>query len=76
MLWISFFVLILSKNFLNFDAIEKQSIINLNRFGRKGYVSVVRGDSQVTFLGEGEDATFCTSLYCFLAIYGVEVSEQ
>ena len=47
---------------------EKQSIINLSRYGSKGYALVVLDDFEVTFLREGEDATFCPSLYCVLVI--------
>ena len=51
-------ILILCKNFLirGFDAIEKQSIVNLSRYGSKGYTSVVLGNSGITFLGEGDYA--------------------
>ena len=60
-------------NFLNlrFNAIEKQSIINLSCYRSKSFASVVLGDSMVTFLREGEDAILCPSLYCVLVIYGI-----
>ena len=66
-------ILIFPKNFLNlrFDAIAKQSIINLNPYRSKSYASVVFSDSEVTFLTEGGDAAFCPSLYCILFIYSI-----
>ena len=71
-------ILILPKNFLNFwlGAVQLQSIINFSRYGSKGYTSVVLCNSEVTFLGEKEDAAFCLSFYCVLVIYGVAVSEE
>ena len=53
-------ILILLKNFLNFwfDAVELQNIINLSCDGSMGYVSVVLGNSEVTFLVEREDEGF------------------
>ena len=36
-----------------------------------GYTAVVLGYSKVIFLGEREDAFFCPSVYCVLAIYAV-----
>ena len=72
------FFLRISKNFLNFwfNAIELQSIINLSRYGSKGYGSVVLSNCKVTFLGERVDTAFCSSLYHVLAIYSVAISEQ
>ena len=69
-------ILILSKNFLNFwfNAIEKQSIIDLSRYGSKSYASVVLGVSKVTFLRNGEDSAFCLSPYCLLVIYEYKCS--
>ena len=71
-------ILILSKNFLSFwfDAVEPQKITNLSRCRSKGYTSVVLGNSEVTFLGERNDAAFCPSLYCVPVIYGIALSEQ
>ena len=60
---------------LGFSAVALQSIVDLGRYGCKGYTSVV-GYSEVTFLGEREDASFCPSVYCVPVIYGVTVSEQ
>ena len=60
-------ILILSKNFLDlyFDEIEKQDIINLSRNGGKGHASVVRDDSEVTFLSEERGCSFLSiSLLC------------
>ena len=79
-LWIDFsenIFFIFLKNFLNFwfDVIEKPSIINLSHYGTKSYALVVLGNSKVTFLGEGENAAFCPSLFCVLAIYGVVESK-
>ena len=53
-------VLIFPKNFLNirFDAIEKQSSVNLSRHGSKSYTSVAPGDSKIGFYREGEDTTY------------------
>ena len=64
-------MMIVSKNILDFwfNAIEKQSIIKPSRYENKGYASIVVGDSDVIFLGEGEDAAFYPSLYCILIIY-------
>ena len=47
-------------NFLNFwfDAIKKQSFINLSQYGSKCYALVVLGNSMVTFLEAGKDAAF------------------
>ena len=69
-----------SKN--HFDSFKKFSqfliryVINMSRYGSKGYTSVVLGNSEVTLLEERKDAALCPSLYCFLVIYGVAVSEQ
>ena len=70
-------VLIFPKNFLNlwFDAIEKQSIINLSCYGSNNYASEVLGDSEVTILKKGEDAVFCPSIYCIPFVYGVAKSK-
>ena len=67
-------VLIFS-NFLNFcfDAIEKQSIINLSCYGCKSSASLVLCDSEVTFLGE---VGYSLSLCCVLVIYGITKLEQ
>ena len=48
--------LFFSKNFHNFrfDVIEKQSIIHPSHYRSKSYAYVVLGDSEVTFLSEGE----------------------
>ena len=51
-----------------FDTIEKQGIINLCSYSRKGYAPVVLCDFAVTFLGEEEDATFRPLLCCALFI--------
>ena len=51
-------------------------MINLSRYGSKGYTAVVLGNSVVTFLGEKEVAAFCPSLCYALVIYCVAVSEQ
>ena len=45
--------------------IDKQGIINLCCDGSKSYVAEVLGDSEITFLREGEDTGFCPSLYCY-----------
>ena len=42
--------------------IEKQSIINLNFYSSKNYASIILSDSEVTFVGEEEDAAFCPFL--------------
>ena len=66
-------ILIFPTNFCNFrfDIVEKQSIINPSNYRSKSYASLVLGDSEVTFLREGEDAAFCPSLYCILFIYSI-----
>ena len=66
-------VLIFPENFLDceFDAVEKQSIINLSSYKCKCYISVVLKDSKATFLWEGEDAAFCPFLFCVLFIDSV-----
>ena len=53
--------MIFPKNFLDFrfNRVEKQSIINLSSFSSKSYVSLVIGDSEIIFVGEGEDSAFC-----------------
>ena len=52
------------------------SIINLSRYKSKSYASVVRDDSEVTFLSEEEDASVCSSLYCILFIYSISKSKK
>ena len=66
------------KNFHNFmlGAIEKQSIINFSHNWSKSYISVVLGDSEVTFLRKGEDVAFCPSLYCIAFICGIAKSKK
>ena len=66
------------KYFLNFkfDAIEKQSTMNFNRYRNKSHASVVLGVSEVTFLKEGDDTAFCSFLFCILFIYGVAKSKK
>ena len=44
------------------DMIEKQRIINLSSNCNTNYASKVLSDTDVTFLGEGKDATFCPFL--------------
>ena len=51
------------------------SSINFSHNGGKGYISVVLGNSKVTFLGKKEDAAFCPSVYCVMVIQGVAVFE-
>ena len=51
------------------------SIMNLSRYGSKGYALVVHSNSEVTFLGEREDTAFCPSLYRVLVIYSIALSE-
>ena len=70
-------ILIFPKDFLSFwfDVIAKQSIIYLRRDRRRNYTSVVFGDSEVTFLSEGENAAFCSSLYSVLVIFGIAKSK-
>ena len=48
----------------------------LEKSTNKMCCSMVLGNSEVTFLGEGEEAAFCPFLYCVLVIYRVAVSEQ
>ena len=50
--------------------------LNLSHYESKGYTSVFLGNSEVTFLGEREDAALCPPVYRVLVIYGVAVSEQ
>ena len=66
--------LVFLKNFLNFRlyAVELQSIVDFGRNRSKRYTSVVLVYSEVTLLGEREDA----SVYYVLLIYDVAVSEQ
>ena len=61
------FIFILSKNFPNFwyDAIEKQSIINLSRDRNNGNAFIVLDDSEVTVLGERAVAAFVDFTYMF-----------
>ena len=54
----------------DFDMVEKQRSINLSSC--RSYVSVVLGDSDVTFLRETGDAAFCPFLYCILFIDNIE----
>ena len=58
------------ENFLDFrfDTFEKQSIMNGSSFSSKSYVSIVFSDSEVIFLGEELNATFCPFLICILFI--------
>ena len=51
-------------------------MVDLGHYGCKGYTSVVLGYSEVTLLGEREDATLCPSVYCGLVIYSIVVSKQ
>ena len=44
------------------DSMRLNSIINLSRYGRKGYATVVLRNFEVAFLGERVDAAFCPSL--------------
>ena len=70
--------LIFPKNFLNFRfyAIEKQSIISLNRCRGESYAPVVLDDSEVPFLWEGEETAFCRSLSAvFLYIRRCKIEE-
>ena len=60
-----------SLTFFKFDAIEKQSIINI-----KSYLSLVLGDFDFTILMKGEDNVFCPSLYCIQFIYNVTKSKK
>ena len=74
-------VLIYPKNIFDFrfDAIAKQSIINLSRYRSKNYVYVVLGDSEITCLRKEEDEAFCSYLYCILFINNsckIEVSKS
>ena len=63
-------VLIFPKNFLDFrsDTVEKQGIIKLSSYSGKIYTSVVLSNSEVTFLGEGNDAAFRPFLLCELFV--------
>ena len=49
---------------LRLDPIEKQRIINLSSYNSKIYASVILGDFEVTFFGEGENATCLPCLLC------------
>ena len=55
-----------------FGMAKKQSFINFSRYSINSYASLVLRDSEVTFLEEGKDATFCPFLYCILFIDSVE----
>ena len=70
--------MVLPENFLNFrfNAVEWQGIVDLGRYGSKGYTSVVHSYSEVTLLGESEDAALCLIVYYVLVIYSVTVWEQ
>ena len=50
---------------------EKQGMINLSRNGSKSYAFVIFSDSDVAFLQERKDATFCWFLYSFYFIHSV-----
>ena len=54
-------VTLLPKIFLNFrfNGFDKQSILNLSRYGSIGYTDVVNDNSEITLLGEREDAALC-----------------
>ena len=69
-------ILIFPKNFLDFksDLIDKQGIINLSSHSSKNYASVVLHHSELTPLGEGENAAFCPFLNCALFIHSVTLS--
>ena len=71
-------VLIFSENFLDFESsmIEKQGMKNLSCHGRKSCDSVVLCNSEVIFMVEGKDETFCPFLYCVLSIDCVAISEK
>ena len=71
-------ILVLPKYFLNFGfyAVASESIVDLGRYGCKGYTSKVFSYSKVTFLGEIEDGSLCPSVCCVFVIYGVILSEQ
>ena len=45
--------------------VEKQSIIDLSSYSSKGYASEVLSDSEITFLGDWEDAAFCRFFFFF-----------
>ena len=70
-------VLIFLKNFLDFmsDTTEKQVIINLSSFSNNSYAFIVLCDSEVTYLGEGENAAFCLFFICVLYIHSVAKSK-
>ena len=71
-------ILIFPYDFLNFrfDAIQFQGTVNLSCYESRGYASVILDHHKVTFLGKREDATFCSSVYYVLVIYGIAVSKQ
>ena len=72
-------ILIFPKNFIDFwfDTVEKQNIINLSH---ESYASIVLNNSQVAFLGKGEDAAFYLFISCVLFLDSVaknkDVSHQ
>ena len=63
--------------FLNilFDSTEKQILISFCVYRSKSCASVVCFDSEITFLMEGKDTAFCSSLYWIPFIYGVAKSK-
>ena len=70
-------VLIVWKSFLDFgsDKIEKLCIINLSCYNCKSYISVVLGNSEVTFLRECCNISSICSVYKLRSIIG-EVSRK
>ena len=54
----------------------KVRILNLCNYTSKSYASVVLSDSEVTFVGEGEDVAFYPFLYCVLFIDSVAYSKK
>ena len=62
--------------YFRFYVDTSQCIVDLGRYGWKGYTAVVLCYSEVTLLREREDVALCPSVYCVLVIYGITVSEQ